>query len=77
MQSVPLEFAHAKLPQIIDGLKPGESVAITKDEQVVARLSSNAPPVGRQPREPGSAIGILKVIADDEDHLSDFQEYMP
>ncbi|MBX9682076.1 MAG: hypothetical protein K2X38_25235 [Gemmataceae bacterium] len=76
MQSVPLEIAHAKLPHIIDTLKPDESVAIAKDEQVIARLSSDASPVGRQQREPGGAIGILKVIADDEGHLNDFKEYM-
>ena len=26
-------------------------------------------------RQPGSAKGILKVLSDDDDHLSDFKEY--
>ncbi len=27
-------------------------------------------------RKPGSAKGILRVIVEDDEHLSDFQEYM-
>jgi hypothetical protein len=31
----------------------------------------------RQPRQPGSAKGKLRIIAEDDEHLRDFQEYMP
>ncbi len=31
----------------------------------------------RQPRKAGSAKGILTVIQDDDEHLEDFEEYMP
>ena len=30
-----------------------------------------------QPRQPGSAKGKLIIVADDEEHLEDFKEYMP
>ncbi len=30
----------------------------------------------RMPRRPGSAVGRLLVIAEDDEHLKDFQEYM-
>lgn len=28
-------------------------------------------------RQPGSAKGILKVLAEDHEHLDDFRDYMP
>lgn len=31
----------------------------------------------RPPRQPGSAKGRLTILAEDEEHLRDFQEYMP
>jgi len=41
-----------------------------------------APPVGQDraighPRQPGSAKGKLRILAEDDDHLDDFQDYMP
>jgi hypothetical protein len=36
-----------------------------------------APPNVRQPRHPGSAQGKLTILAEDEEHLRDFQEYLP
>ncbi len=31
----------------------------------------------RKPRQPGSAKGKLVILADDNEHLKDFREYMP
>ena len=31
----------------------------------------------RKRRQPGSAKGILKVLSEDDEHLNDFEEYMP
>ena len=28
-------------------------------------------------RKPGSAKGILRVVSEDDEHLSDFKDYMP
>jgi hypothetical protein len=33
--------------------------------------------VGRRERKPGSARGKLTIMADDEEHLDDFKDYMP
>jgi antitoxin (DNA-binding transcriptional repressor) of toxin-antitoxin stability system len=72
---VTMEEAQAHLPELIDRLKPGEEVVIRKGDQVVARLTAELQPE-LLPREPGSAIGKLIVIAEDEEHLADFREYM-
>ena len=43
----------------------------------VRQNGQNAQPITRQPRKPGSAKDKLVIHADDEEHLRDFQEYMP
>lgn len=75
MASVSLEEAQAKLPELIDHLASGEELVITRNDQPVARLiaGGNSP---RQPRRPGSAKGMLTILAEDDDHLRDFAEYM-
>ena len=73
---VSIEEAQAHLAELIASLRPGEELIITKDDQPVARLVAQ-PGAARQPREPGSAKGKLMIIADDDEHLQDFKEYMP
>ena len=76
MQTITLEEARTHLDSLIARLKPGEGVLITRDSQPVARLvAESAAP--RQPRQPGSAIGQLIVVQEDDEHLADFKEYMP
>jgi len=74
MPTVTVEDAQARLPDLIAGLRPGESVVITRGPTPVARLTAEEPP--RVPRVPGSAKGVLVVVAEDDDHLRDFEEYM-
>ena len=76
LSTVSIEEAQAKLPDIIGRLGPGEEVVITKDEQPVAKLVSQQK-AARQPRQPGSAKGILIINVENEEHLEDFKEYMP
>ena len=76
MHTVTLEEAQAKLPELIDQLAPGEELVITRDSQPVAKLVSQRRSV-RQPRRPGSAKGRLVILAEDDEHLEDFKEYMP
>lgn len=33
--------------------------------------------IPRRMRKPGSAIGTIKIVADDDEYLEDFREYMP
>jgi antitoxin (DNA-binding transcriptional repressor) of toxin-antitoxin stability system len=76
MHSVTLEDAQTHLSELIAQLQPGEEVQIISGQQIVARIIG-ATQVIRQPRQPGSAIGTLTIVADDEDHLQDFKDYLP
>jgi antitoxin (DNA-binding transcriptional repressor) of toxin-antitoxin stability system len=74
--TVTIEEAQANLTELIANLQPGEELVITRNEQPVARLIAQGGS-SRQPRQPGSAKGKLTILADDDDHLRDFEEYMP
>lgn len=74
MRTIPLEQATEHLPELIDGLSPGEGVIITRDNVPVARLVSEK----KQTRPgPGLGKGMITVLAEDDEHLKDFAEYMP
>ncbi len=75
MTTATLEEAQAKLPALIANLKPGEDIVITQDNHPVARLVAE-PAREQEPRRPGSAAGILKILEEDDAHLEDFKEYM-
>ena len=73
--TITLEEAQAHLAELIAGLTPDEEVLITQNEQPIAKLIRQ--PEGRRlPRKPGSAKGKLIILADDDDHLEDFKEYL-
>jgi len=75
MSSVTLEEAQAHLPELIDRLQPGESLVITRRETPIARLTAERL-LKRKPRQPGNCKGMLTIVADDDEHLKDFAEYM-
>ena len=74
--TVTIEEAQAHLTELVARLVPGEEIVITRDEQPVAKLIGQRA-AARQPRQPGSAKGKLRILAEDEEHLEDFKEYMP
>jgi antitoxin (DNA-binding transcriptional repressor) of toxin-antitoxin stability system len=74
LPAISIEEAQAKLAEIISALGPGEEVVIMKADQPVAELRSLA--AKPQPQF-GSCKGMLTIVAEDEEHLEDFQEYMP
>jgi antitoxin (DNA-binding transcriptional repressor) of toxin-antitoxin stability system len=76
MSTVTLEEAQAHLPELIDCLRPGETLVITRNEKPVARLLVEQSPQ-RKRRVAGSAKGILTIIQDDDEHMKDFEVYMP
>ena len=76
MTSITIEDAQAKLPELINGLANGEQVVITQGEQIVARLIGERPEQ-RQRLAPGFAKGMFSIVAEDDEHLKDFAEYMP
>jgi prevent-host-death family protein len=73
--TITIEEAQAKLPELIAQLAPGEDVVITQNAQPVAALHIIAK--GKPRPRFGSCQGMLTIIAEDEEHLKDFKEYMP
>ncbi|BAU12094.1 hypothetical protein LEP3755_26230 [Leptolyngbya sp. NIES-3755] len=76
MAQITLEEAQLRLPELIADLQPGEEVQILSENRIVARLITEARPQ-RKPRKPGSAMGTLVILSEDDDHLKDFSDYMP
>jgi antitoxin (DNA-binding transcriptional repressor) of toxin-antitoxin stability system len=76
MSTVTIEEAQARLVELIGRLTPGEEIVITKNQQPVAKLVGQAP-AQRTPRVPGNCKGMITLAVDDDEHLKDFQEYMP
>jgi antitoxin (DNA-binding transcriptional repressor) of toxin-antitoxin stability system len=70
-----IEEAQAKLPELIARLAPGEDVIITQNAQPVAELHLIAK--GKPRPRFGNCRGMLTIVAEDEEHLADFKEYMP
>ena len=75
MSLVTIEEAQAKLAELIDKITLGEEVIITRNQQPVAQLVP-LPPAKPQPVF-GSCKGMLTIVAEDDEHLEDFKEYMP
>jgi antitoxin (DNA-binding transcriptional repressor) of toxin-antitoxin stability system len=75
MATVTIQEAQAMLPDLIHKLTPGDEVLITEDDQPVAKLV--APPSPKPRPLPGRCKGMLTILAEDDEHLEDFKEYMP
>jgi antitoxin (DNA-binding transcriptional repressor) of toxin-antitoxin stability system len=76
--TIPIEEAKATLKALIHQLAPGEEVIITENQQPVAKLVNNSPkPKSGLRPPPGLGKGCITVIADDDEHLKQFEEYMP
>ena len=78
MATVTIQEAQARLPDLIHNLSPGDEVVITENNQPVAKLVSelHKPQPGLRP-PPGLGKGFITIISDDDEHLKDFEEYMP
>jgi prevent-host-death family protein len=76
MSTVTIEEAQARLAELIGRLTPGEEIVITKNQQPVAKLVGHAS-AQRTPRIPGNCKGMITLAVDDDEHLKDFEEYMP
>jgi antitoxin (DNA-binding transcriptional repressor) of toxin-antitoxin stability system len=75
MATVTIEEAQAQVPWSIERLQPGEEILITRDQKPVARLTAEGLPK-RAPRRPGNCQGMITIVAEDDEHLKDFAEYM-
>ena len=75
LENITLEEAQSNLPELVERLQPGAEIVITRNNQPVAalHLPTSAVP---QPRF-GSCRGALTILAEDDEHLQDFKDYMP
>jgi antitoxin (DNA-binding transcriptional repressor) of toxin-antitoxin stability system len=76
MATVTIQEAQAKLPDLIHQLTPGEELVITENSQPIAKLVSEKSAPFQRP-QPGLCKGMITIVADDDEHLRDFAEYMP
>jgi antitoxin (DNA-binding transcriptional repressor) of toxin-antitoxin stability system len=70
-----LAEAAATLPEIVHRLTRGEEVSLVENGHVVARIVGEQPVPWQRPG-PGLLKHMMTVIADDDEHLADFKEYM-
>jgi prevent-host-death family protein len=75
MTAITLEEAQARLSEVIENLSPGEEVIITRDARPVAQLIGL--PAEKPRPVPGRGRGRLVILGEDDEHLKDFQDYMP
>lgn len=75
MMTIPIKEASLRLIQLIDQLAPGEEIELTRGDATVARLVKNG--IRKQARQFGLGKGKLTIVADDDEHLEHFQDYMP
>lgn len=73
MSTVTVEEAQAQLPNLLVHLAPGQEIQIVDRGRPIARLIGAIP----SSRQPGSAVGQLIIEVEDDEHLRDFQEYIP
>ncbi|HEU5115294.1 MAG TPA: type II toxin-antitoxin system prevent-host-death family antitoxin [Isosphaeraceae bacterium] len=73
-----VDEAQARLKELIHQLAPGDEIIITENQQPVAKLVSGTDRLksGLRP-PPGLGKGYISVLSEDDDHLSDFEDYMP
>ena len=75
MQTITIQEAQSRLADIIERLTPGEEVVLVRDSQPVARLIGE--PAAKPHPVPGRCKGMLTILAEDEEHLEDWAEYLP
>ena len=75
MNTIPIEEVSSRLSELIDQLQPGEEIGLTRGSDTVARLVKNS--TQKQVRHFGLGKGKLTILADDDEHLEHFQDYLP
>ena len=75
MATLTIDELQSQLPQIIDQLRPGDELVITRNDLPVARLLGPELPKGVPIY--GRGKGKMSLNMDDDSHLADFEESMP
>jgi antitoxin (DNA-binding transcriptional repressor) of toxin-antitoxin stability system len=74
MSNITVEEAQAKLPQLLQQLRPGEEFTITNHGQPLAQVKKVE--ATSWPCKAGSAKGMIRMAPDFDAPLDDFREYM-
>ena len=74
MPTATIEEVQARLPELVDELKIGDELVITRDGKPVARLTGGAPK--GMPVLGGGKGTVLYMAPDFDAPLEDFKEYM-
>jgi antitoxin (DNA-binding transcriptional repressor) of toxin-antitoxin stability system len=72
--TVTVEQAQSSLKELIAKISSGEKVLITQGAEPIAELVAVTGATGAPVF--GSCKGMLTIVAEDEQHLEDFAEYM-
>ena len=75
MTTIPIKEASSRLSELIDQLQPGEEIELTRDSETIARLVKNS--TQKKTRQFGLGKGKLTILADDDEYLDHFQDYLP
>jgi antitoxin (DNA-binding transcriptional repressor) of toxin-antitoxin stability system len=75
MTTISIAEASSRLDELVDQLAPGEEIELTRGKNTVARLIKNG--TQKQARQFGLGKGKLTIVADDDEHLEHFRDYMP
>jgi prevent-host-death family protein len=75
MRTATVAEVQAHLPDLLERIGAGEEVIITSDGKPVGRLVPPRLPIGMAIL--GRGNGKLISYVDDDEHLKDFEEYMP
>jgi antitoxin (DNA-binding transcriptional repressor) of toxin-antitoxin stability system len=70
-----LDEAQAHFREVIGGLKQGDEITLVDGSRIVARIIGETD-VPKQRPGPGLGRGMISIVADDDEHLKDFAEYM-
>lgn len=77
MATVTIEEVQTKLKELICQMTPGEELMITDNLQTVAKRVCQPVPKSRFRPGPGLGKGMISIAAVDDEHLQDFEEFMP
>lgn len=75
-ETITIDEAQANLKELIGKLASGDEIVITDNQRRVARIVGEAVTPNQRPG-PGLCRGMITIVADDDEHLKDFAEYMP
>jgi len=73
---ISLADAQKRLAEIVENMIPGEKLFLTVNDSAIAELVRTRYLPTTEPRKPGSAIGQIFILEEDDSHLEDFKEYM-